>query len=89
MKQLVEFRINDGDREYAEFGIYDKKYSDEEIVNNFWFGDDPNIKDFEEDENTGMYWDGSRLISIYTKQDIHGVDIKIMREYGVAYEHSI
>ena len=25
MKQLVEFRINDGDREYAEFGIYDKK----------------------------------------------------------------
>jgi len=89
MKQLVEFRINDGDREYAEFGIYDKKYSDEQIVNNFWFGDDPNIKDFEEDENTGMYWDGSRLISIYTKQDIHGVDIKIMREYGVAYEHSI
>ena len=47
MKQLVEFRINDGDREYAEFGIYDKKYSDEQIVNNFWFGDDPNIKDLE------------------------------------------
>jgi len=89
MKQLVEFRINDGDREYAEFGIYDKKYSDEQIVNNFWFGDDPNIKDFEEDENTGMYWDGSRLISIYTKQDIHGVDIKILEQYRVAYEYSI
>ena len=89
MKQLVEFRINDGDREYAEFGIYDKKYSDEQIVNNFWFGDDPNIKDFEEDENTGMYWDGSRLISIYTKQDIHGVDIKILDQYRVAYEYSI
>ena len=89
MKQLVEFRINDGDREYAEFGIYDKKYSDEQIVNNFWFGDDPNIKDFEEDENTGMYWDGSRLISIYTKQDIDRDKIKIMKDYGVAYEHSI
>ena len=89
MKQLVEFRIDDGDREYAEFGIYDKKYSDEQIVNNFWFGDDPNIKDFEEDENTGMYWDGSRLISIYTKQDIHGVDIKTLEQYRVAYEHNI
>jgi hypothetical protein len=89
MKQLVEFRINDGEREYTEFGIYDKKYSDEQIINNFWFGDDPNIKDFEEDENTGMYWDGSRLVSIYTTQDIHGVDIKILEHYRVAYEHNI
>ena len=89
MKQLVTFLINEGDMEYNDYAIYDKKYSDEEIVNNFWFGDDPNIKDFEEDENTGMYWDGSCLISIYTKQDIHDTDIKVLRHYRVAYEHSI
>ena len=47
------------------------------------------IKEKEEDENTGMYWDGSRLISIYTKQDIHGVDIKTLEQYRVAYEHNI
>ena len=89
MKQLVTFLINEGDMEYTDHAIYDKKYSDEQIVNNFWFGDDPNIKDFEEDENTGMYWDGSRLISIYTKQDIDRDKIKIIKDYGVAYEHSI
>ena len=89
MKQLVTFVINEGDMEYNDYAVYDKKYSDEEIVNNFWFGDDPNIKDFEEDENTGMYWDGSRLISIYTKQDIHDTDIKVLQHYRVAYEYSI
>ena len=89
MKQLVTFMINEGEMEYTDYAVYDKKYSDEEMVNNFWFGDDPNIKDFEEDENTGMYWDGSRLISIYTKQDIDRDKIKIMKDYGVAYEHSI
>ena len=89
MKQLIEFRINDGDVEYVDHGIYDKKYSDEEIMCNFWFGDDSNIKDFEDEKNKGMYWDGSRLISIYTKQDIHDTDIKVLRHYRVAYEHSI
>ena len=89
MKQVVEFRINDGDAEYVEHGIYDKKYSDEEIICNFWFGDDSNVKDFEEGENTGMYWDGSRLISISTRQDIFEDHIKILSNYGVAYEYSI
>ena len=36
------------------------------------------VYNFEEDENTGMYWDGSRLISIYTKQDIDRDKIKII-----------
>ena len=90
-KQLVTFEIIDGEVEYTDHGIYEKKYSDDEIINHFWFGeqDVKEIKGFEDDKQKGLFWDGSRLISIYCKQDISETDAKIISRYGVAYEHHI
>jgi|TARA_R100000406_G_scaffold85625_1_gene69138 hypothetical protein len=88
-KQLVTFEIIEGEVEYTDHGIYDKKYSDDEIINHFWFGQIDNLKDFEDDQQKGLFWDGSRLICVYSKQDINETDAKILSRYGVAYEHHI
>ena len=44
MKQLVTFKISDGGQEYESFGVYDHKYSDVRIIEDF-FG----IEDMRED----------------------------------------
>ena len=86
MKQLVEFRINDGDREYAEFGIYDKKYSDVRIIEDF-FSIENMREDYDYKDN--YWWYDNKLVSVVNRVDIDDDKIKIMKDYGVAYEHSI
>ena len=82
MKQLVTFKVQDGENEYRDYGIYDKKYSDEEIFRHFYGLD--NI-----DEENGWYWKDTSVVRINNAEDIDRDKIKIMRDYGVAYEHSI
>jgi hypothetical protein len=73
MKQLVTFKISDGDHEYQSYGVYDHKYSDKKIVKDF-FG----LEQMQEDyDYKNSYW--------WYEDD----KIKIMKDYGVAYEHSI
>ena len=82
MKQLITFEVRDGENEYRDYGIYDHKYSDEKIIKHFYGLD--NL-----DEENGWYWKDTSLVRINNAEDIDRDKIKIMREYGVAYEHNI
>ena len=82
MKQLVTFEVQDGENEYRDYGIYDKKYSDEKIIKHFYGLD--NL-----DEENGWYWKDTSVVRINNAEDIDRDKIKIMRDYGVAYEHRI
>ena len=82
MKQLVTFEVQDGENEYRDYGIYDLKYSDEEIIKHFYGLD--NL-----DEENGWYWKDTSVVRISNSICIDDDKIKTMREYGVAYEHNI
>ena len=56
--------------------------SDEEIIKHFYGLD--NL-----DEENGWYWKDTSVVRINNAEDIDRDKIKIMRDYGVAYEHSI
>ena len=86
MKQLVTFKISDGGQEYESFGIYDHKYSDKRIIKDFF-----SIDEMEEDYDYSdhYWWYDDRLVSVRDRVDIDDDKIKIMKDYGVAYEHSI
>jgi len=82
MKQLITFEVRDGENEYRDYGIYDHKYSDEKIIKHFYGLD--NL-----DEEDGWYWKDTSVVRINNAEDIDRDKIKIMKDYGVAYEHSI
>ena len=52
MKQLVTFKISDGDHEYQSYGIYDHKYSDKKVVKDF-FGLEQMQEDYDYKKGTG------------------------------------
>ena len=85
MKQLVTFKISDGGHEYQSYGVYDHKYSDKKIVKDF-FGLEQMQEDYDYKKS---YWWYDSLVSIKNRVDIDDDKIKIMKDYGVAYEHSI
>ena len=86
MKQLVTFKISDGGQEYESFGIYDHKYSDKRIIKDFF-----SIDEMEEDYDYSdhYWWYDDSLVSVRDRVDIDDDKIKIMKDYRVAYEHSI
>ena len=86
MKQLVTFKISDGDHEYQSYGVYDHKYSDKKIVKDF-FGLEQMQEDY--DYKNSYWWCDDKLVSVIDRVDIDDDKIKIMKDYGVAYEHSI
>lgn len=82
MKQLVTFKTQDGEREYYTYGIYNDIYSDQEVIHNF-YGDIL----VEDEKGSEEYWLDTRLVRIYNRVSIDDDKIKVMKEYGVAYEH--
>ena len=85
MKQLITFKGLDGENEFYDYGIYDKKYTDDEIIKDFYALDDEDYDKY----GSGSYWRGTSLVKITNAVDIDDDKIKIMKDYGVAYEHSI
>ena len=86
MKQLVTFKIHDGGQEYESCGVYDHKYSDVRIIEDF-FGIENMREDYDYKDN--YWWYDDKLVSVVNRVDIDDDKIKIMKDYGVAYEHSI
>ena len=87
MKKLITFKVQDGENEYYDYGIYDNKHTDDEIIKHFYCLDDD---DYAINEKEGSYWkDYSILVFIYNNQDINNDKIEIMKNFGVAYEHTI
>ena len=86
MKQLVTFKISDGGHEYESYGVYDHKQSDERIIKDFF-----SIDEMEEDYDYSdhYWWYDDKLVSVRDRVDIDDDKIKIMKDYRVAYEHSI
>ena len=86
MKQLVTFDICDGGMNYESFGIYNRKCSDKKIIKDFF-----SIDEMEEDYDYSdhYWWYDNILVSVRDRVDIDDDKIKIMKDYGVAYEHSI
>ena len=86
MKQLVTFKISDGGHEYESYGVYDHKQSDERIIKDF-FSIDEMQEDYLYEKN--YWWYDDKLVSVVNRVDIDDDKIKIMKDYGVAYDHSI
>ena len=86
MKQLVTFKISDGGHEYESYGVYDHKQSDERIIKDF-FSIDKMQEDYLYKKN--YWWYDDKLVSVVDRVDIDDDKIKIMKDYGVAYDHSI
>ena len=86
MKQLVTFKISDGGQEYESFGVYDHKHSDKKVIKDF-FGLEQMQEDYLYKNN--YWWYDDKLVSVVNRVDIDDDKIKIMKDYGVAYEHSI
>ena len=86
MKQLVTFKISDGGHEYETYGVYDHKYSDKRIVKDF-FSIDKMQEDYLYKKN--YWWYDDKLVSVVDRVDIDDDKIKVMKDYGVAYEQSI
>ena len=86
MKQLVTFKISDGGHEYESYGVYNHKHSDERIIKDF-FSIDEMQEDYLYEKN--YWWYDDKLVSVVDRVDIDDDKIKIMKDYGVAYEHSI
>ena len=86
MKQLVTFKISDGGHEYQSYGVYDHKYSDKKVIKDFF-----SIDEMQEDHlyKKNYWWYDDKLVSVVDRVDIDDDKIKIMKDYGVAYEHSI
>ena len=86
MKQLVTFEICDGGNNYESFGIYKRKCSDKKIIKDFF-----SIDEMQEDHlyEKNYWWYDDKLVSVVNRVDIDDDKIKIMKDYGVAYEHSI
>ena len=86
MKQLVTFKIHDGGQEYESFVIYNHKYSDVRIIEDF-FSIENMREDYDYKDN--YWWYDDKLVSVVNRVDIDDDKIKIMKDYGVAYEHNI
>ena len=86
MKQLVTFKISEGGHEYESYGVYNHKHSDERIIKDFF-----SIDEMQEDYlyKNNYWWYDDKLVSVLDRVDIDDDKIKIMKDYGVAYEHSI
>jgi len=85
MKQLVTFKTQYGEKEYFDYGVYNQKYSDEEIIKHF-HGLDNLVED---EKGSEEYWLDTSLVRVYSRLDIDDEKIKTMLEYGIAYEHNI
>ena len=81
-KYLISFEIRDGENEYRDYGIFNEKDTDENIIKYFY-----GLENLEEEN--GWYWKDTSVVRISNSICIDDDKIKTMREYGVAYEHNI
>ena len=81
-KCLISFEIRDGENEYRDYGIFNEKDTDENIIKYFY-----GLENLEEEN--GWYWKDTSVVRISNSICIDDDKIKTMREYGVAYEHNI
>ena len=81
-KCLISFEIRDGENEYRDYGIFNEKDTEENIIKYFY-----GLENLEEEN--GWYWKDTSVVRISNSIYIDDDKIKIMREYGVAYEHNI
>ena len=81
-KYLISFEIRDGENEYRDYGIFNEKDTDENIIKYFY-----GLENLEEED--GWYWKDTSVVRISDSDRIDEDKIKTMREYGIAYEHNI
>ena len=81
-KYLITFEIRDGENEYRDYGIFNEKDTEENIIKYFY-----GLENLEEEN--GWYWKDTSVVRISDSDRIDEDKIKTMREYGIAYEHNI
>jgi len=81
-KTLLRFRIYDGDREYTDYAIIDKKqriaFDDKEIISKFFYDNDVSKEQFLSD---------GRAVRIESEIPITNLDVKNLESLGMAYLH--
>jgi len=81
-KTLLRFRIYDGDREYTDYAIIDKKqriaFDDKEIISKFFYDNDVSKEQFLSD---------GRAVRIESEIPITDVDVKNLESFSMAYLH--
>ena len=81
-KYLITFEIRDGENEYRDYGIFNEKDTEENIIKYFY-----GLENLEEEN--GWYWKDTSVVRISDSNCIDDDKIKTMQEYGVAYQHDI
>ncbi len=81
-KTLLRFRIYDGDREYTDYPIIDKKqriaFDDKKIISKFFYDNDVSKEQFLSD---------GRAVRIESEIPITDVDVKNLESLSMAYLH--
>ena len=81
---LINFEIQDGESEYRDWSYYEtfsKADYDKGKINDFIILNE--VYGVEEDDldDNNSYWNGDRLVSVYSVQDIDQTTIDILRSY--------
>jgi len=81
-KTLLRFRIYDGDREYTDYAIIDKKqriaFDDKEIISKFFYDNDVSKEQFLSD---------GRAVRIESEIPITNLDVKNLESLSMAFLH--
>ena len=81
-KTLLRFRIYDGDREYTDYAIIDKKqriaFDDKEIISKFFYDNDVSKEQFLSD---------GRSVRIESEIPITDADARKLESLSMAYLH--
>jgi len=81
-KTLLRFRIYDGDREYTDYAIIDKKqrtaFDDKEIISKFFYDNDVSKEQFLSD---------GRAVRIESEIPITNLDVKNLENLSMAFLH--
>ena len=81
---LINFEIQDGESEYRDWSYYEtfsKADYDKGKINDFIILNE--VYGVEEDDldDNNSYWNGDRLVSVYSVQDIDQPTLDILRRY--------
>ena len=82
-KQLITFKIQDGEREYFDYGIYPSNWKGKKLCQDH-FG----LKKIKRlDKGVECFWDDfmESSFEVYNTQDITEKEIKVLKNFGIAY----
>jgi len=87
MKKLVTFTRQNGETEYTEFSWFENELTDEDYINEVYYGYDDLTEMEGKHKDTlstkNAYWFGEELIYIYKVDDITDEELEVLKKFWV------